>query len=341
MYLTISPQKLSQKYSSSSADFVTYLEKENQSINADSPELFFNQDSHRITSSEVIEAIDGNVAKLKRTEPRYYSITINPSQRELNHIGNDKQKLITYTREVMKNYAAAFNRQIHGRPVSPKDILFFGKVEFSRTFKGTDREVRENKPFLKRIAALENSLRKIEREELSAPASDIKNELNKVIVQCPHKINNKPIEPGMRKPGNQSHIHLIVSRKDISNTYSLSPGSKYRSSEVVMHGKLVRRGFDRDKFFQTAEKTFDRLFNYQRNFVESYDAKKILAKDPQKFYSSLQHLTPAEKKIALKLMDQAGLKLPMLNLNPNQASFVLKQIKRAIGVAVRSSSIGY
>lgn len=341
MYVTITPQKLTENYAQSSSDFVNYLEKENQTINSSSREFFFNQDKEVIPPEDVVQAIDGNTAKLKRSEPKYYSITINPSQRELAHIGNDKQKLKEFTREIMKNYAAAFNREIHGRSVRPEDILYYAKIESTRTYKGTDREIKENIPFLKEIAALENSIRKVDRGELEGNPAHLKKELHAIINKAPHKLNGKLIEQGMLKPGIQTHIHLIVSRKDISNSFSLSPGSKYRSSEVMMHGKLVKRGFERDQFFLSVEKTFDRLFSYNRNYVESYNAKKAFVKDPKSFYSNLQLLSPGEKKIAFAILNQSGVRFPQLNIATSQISFALKQINKALGIAVRSSSIGY
>lgn len=341
MYVTITPQKLTENYAQSSSDFVNYLEKENQTINASSREFFFNQNNDVIPAEDVVQAIDANSAKLKRSEPKYYSITINPSQRELAHIGNDKQKLKLYTREIMKNYAAAFNREINGRSVRAEDILYYAKIESTRTYKGTDREIKENIPFIKSIAALENTIKKVERGELTGNPAHLRKELQSVMDKAPHKLNGKLIEQGMLKPGIQTHIHLIVSRKDISNSFSLSPGSKYRSSEVLMHGKLVKRGFERDQFFLSAEKTFDRIFNYNRNYVESYNAKKAFVKDPKIFYSKLQLLSPGEKKIAFAILNESGLRIPNLNLTQSHISFALKQLNKALGMAVRSSSIGY
>ena len=341
MYFTITPQKLTPSYSQSSGDFVSYLEKENQNVNAEAPELFFSGDRNDIVAEDVVTAIDGNSAKLKQSEPKYYSITLNPSRRELEFLGNNKDKLKEYAREVMKEYAQAFNREIYGRAVRPQDILYFGKLESTRSFKGTDREIKENAPYLKKIAALEHSIRKIEHGELKGNLPALHKELKVVVQETPHKINGKVIEQGMLKEGLQTHVHLIVSRKDISNTYSLSPGSKYRSSEVMMHGKLVKRGFDRDQFFQSAEKTFDRMFGYNRNFVESYNGRKALTKDPAKYYAHLHTLSPTEKKIAFSILRQSGLQIPNLGISQGQVSFALKQLRKALGVGIRSSSIGY
>lgn len=341
MYLTITPQKLTQNYSQSSKDFVEYLEKENQVLDRGSQQFFFNGGEDKIPPEDVILSIDRNSAKLKRSEPKYYSITINPSQRELIHIGNDKNKLKEYIREVMKEYALAFNREIFGRKVKVEDLLYFGKIESQRTYKGTDLEIKENTPFLKKIAALENVTRKVERGFLSGDLDLLRKQLHALVDQTPHKINGKAIEQGMPKPGVQTHIHLIVSRKDASNSFSLSPGSKYRASEVIMHGKVVKRGFERDRFYREAEKTFDRMFGFKRNYVESYQGRKMLIKDARQYYSHLQGLSPAEKKIAFLILKQADLSIPNLNIAPGQVSFALKQVKKALEIGIRSSSIGY
>ena len=96
MYITISPQKLSGTFSLSVADFVNYLEKENLATTTPN-EFFFNQYAEEIDPETVISEIDTNTAKLKKTEPRYYSIITNPSQRELQHLNNCPRKLRAYT----------------------------------------------------------------------------------------------------------------------------------------------------------------------------------------------------------------------------------------------------
>lgn len=341
MYLTISPQKLSQNFSQSVIDFVSYLEKENEGKEAAQKEMFFNQERNDIEPSHVTNEIDKNSAKLKRTEPKYYSITLNPSRRELEHISNSPEALKQYTREVMKEYAAAFNREINGRPININDIKYFAKIEHQRSFKGTDREIKENSPFIKQVAALENQLRRLHRGEIAGNISEVEKKLHKIKLDAPHKINGKIIEQGMRKEGLQTHVHIIVSRKDASNCYSLSPGSKYRSSEVVMHGKIVKRGFGRDQFFDKAEKTFDKLFAYNRNYVETYQGRKTFVKHPQQYYSHLNSLSLAEKRIAFMVLGHTGVSIPHFYIPQNQISFAIKQLKKALEVGIRSSSVGY
>lgn len=66
MYITITAQKMGANYSQSSADFVGYLEKENQGLEQRDMEHFFNQFGDEISAEEVVKEIDGNTTKLKR-----------------------------------------------------------------------------------------------------------------------------------------------------------------------------------------------------------------------------------------------------------------------------------
>jgi len=152
-------------------------------------------------------------------------------------------------------------------------------------------------------------------------------EVAKLERQAPHQQSGQRIVQGMPKEGNQSHVHIIVSRKDASNRFSLSPGSKYKASQVELNGKTVKRGFDRDKFFGKAEKTFDKNFGYQRNFVETYKARKEFIKNPRSYYSALMKLPTNEKTMAMRILKQTG--MPMMPSIPtSQAQLALKVFNR-------------
>ena len=342
MYITITPQKLGGTYSQSSGDFVGYLEKENQGLEHEQMEHFFNQYGDEISAEEVVKDIDGNGAKLKKTEPKFYSITVSPSKYELNRLQNSSEDLKKYTRELMKDYVASFNREINGRPITIDDIKYYAKIEHQRTFKGTDFQIKENQPYATKILQLKNDIRKIESGTLEGNIRHKEKEMAKLEREAPHQQNGKRIVQGMSKAGNQSHIHIIVSRKDASNTFSLSPGSKHKASEVEMHGKKVKRGFDRNNFFQSAEKTFDKTFGYQRNFAETYKARKDFIKNPKIYFASLMKLPTNEKALAFKIMGKAG--IPMMPSIPvTQAQLAMKifnRLRRGAEVAIKSSSIG-
>ena len=342
MYITITPQKLGNNYSQSSADFVGYLEKENQGLEQEHMEHFFNQYGDEISAEEVVREIDGNTAKLKKKEPKFYSITISPSKYELDRLQNSSEDLKRYTRALMKDYVASFNREINGRPISIDDIKYYAKIEHQRTFKGTDREIRENQPYATKILQMKTEIRNIQEGRAEGNVNKMKREISILEKQAPHQQNGKRIVQGMPKEGNQSHIHIIVSRKDASNSVSLSPGSKHKASEVEMHDKNVKRGFNRDKFFENAEKTFDKTFGYKRNFAETYKARKDFIKNPKIYFASLMKLPTNEKAIAFKVMGKAG--LPMMPSIPvTKAQLAMKifnRLRRGGEVAIKSSSIG-
>ncbi|TDN93332.1 hypothetical protein DET49_10458 [Salegentibacter sp. 24] len=342
MYITITPQKLGGNYSQSSGDFVCYLEKENEGLKSSEMEHFFNQYDDEISAEKVVKEIDDNTAKLKKTEPKFYSITVSPSKYELNRLQNSSEDLKRYTRELMKDYVASFNREINGRPIRIEDIKYYAKIEHQRRFKGTDWQIKENQPYATQILQLKNEIRQLKAKDREGEIKSLQRKISKLEREAPHQQDGKRIVQGMPKAGNQSHIHIIVSRKDASNTFSLSPGSKHKASEVEMHGKKVKRGFDRDQFFERAEKTFDKTFGYQRNFVETYKARKDFIKNPKVYFASLMKLPTNEKAIAFKMMRESG--VPMLPSIPvSQAQLAMKafnRLRRGVEVAIKSSSIG-
>ncbi len=342
MYITITAQKMGGNYSQSSADFVGYLEKENEGLEQRDMEHFFNQFGDEISAEEVVKEIDGNTAKLKKKEPKFYSITVSPSKYELRKLQNNSQDLKTYTRELMKDYVASFNREINGRPITIDDIKYYAKIENQRTFKGTDFQIKENQPFASKILQLKTDIRNIQDGRAEGNINKMKKEIAKLERQAPHQQNGKRIVQGMPKGGNQSHIHIIVSRKDASNSISLSPGSKHKASEVEMHGKKVKRGFDRDTFFAKAEKTFDKTFGYKRNYAETYKAKKTFVKNPNLYFSALMKLPANEKALAFKMISKSGLPIvPSIPVSQAQIALrVFKRLRRGVEVAIKSSSIG-
>lgn len=348
MYITITPQKLTETYSQSVADFVDYLEKENDSLEQnDLPtgqagmEHFFNQYADEISTEQVVKDINENTSKLKRDEPKFYSITVNPSKYELSRLQNSREDLKVYTRALMQDYVTSFNRELNGKPISIDDIKYFAKIEHQRAFKGTDRQINENQPYATKILQLKQDIRKVQRGELDGNLSQMKSQIEKLEKEAPHQQNGKRIVQGMKKDGNQSHIHIIVSRKDASNSISLSPGSKYKSSEVMMNGKLVKRGFDRDAFFSKAEKTFDTTFNYKRNYAESYQSKKDFVKNPKLYFSTLLGLPRTEKALAFKILAKSGVHMPTIPTNKVQLALkVINKLKRGVDVAIKSGSIG-
>lgn len=343
MYITITAQKIDHTYAQSASAFVDYLEKENEGKDRADMERFFNHYTDDIQAAEVIHDIDRNTAKLKKKEPKFYSITLNPSSRELHAIDNAPEALKRYTREVMKDYAKAFNREIDGRPVTVDDLKYYAKVERQRTFKGSDQQIIENQPYATKILLLKQEIRGLTSSKEVHAIKKREREIERLEREAPHQLDGKRIVRGMSKPGPQSHVHIIVSRKDRTNRYSLSPGSKYKASDIQMNGKWVKRGFDRDSFFKDAEKTFDALFKYQRNYVETYTARKTFHRDPKLYFSMITKLPANDRTLAFQLLHKIGVDTTLLRMPTTKLQMTLKAInllKRGVGKAIESGSIG-
>ena len=67
-------------------------------------------------------------------------------------------------------------------------------------------------------------------------------------------------EPGL-------HVHIIVSRKDGTNRFKLSPMTNHRGGS----SGVIKRGFDRDSFYRACEKIFDKTTGFDRSPEKSYD----------------------------------------------------------------------
>lgn len=257
----------------SCSNLALYLEKENEYLDmsirkcASSEEAFqlesrkqgfFTALEINISTIEVINSIDANKKKLGANDAKYFAPTISFSENELEHIAflasgkkniksvwdlsfkeiEEYNRLIReYGRKVMDNYALNFNRQDKGIK-NGADLVYFGKIEHFRKFKGTDKEVAD-----------------------------------------------KSVKSGKFKPGLQSHIHLIVSRKDRTQQLKLSPTCNETNTKRVIGGNNYQVGFDRQKWIEMNEKTFDEHFKYQRKELEKFKNQNILKNgSPQEKY---------------------------------------------------------
>ena len=93
---------------------------------------FFNLTDDNIYKSKVIKDIDSNIGQLLKTDAKFYSIHVSPSEKELRAMGNTEQEqaeaMKRYIREVfIPEYAQNFNKEL-----SASDIKFYGKIHFAR-----------------------------------------------------------------------------------------------------------------------------------------------------------------------------------------------------------------
>ena len=95
---------------------------------------------------------------------------------------------------------------------------------------------------------------------------------------------------GQPKEGEQMHVQIIVSRKDITNKIKLSPMNNSRGRNKQHSAKLGQ--FDRVAFKELAELLFDQMFDFDRMLKDSMN------------YALTMKNGNAEQKRAVHLLDQ-------------------------------------
>ncbi|RZM22874.1 MAG: molybdopterin-guanine dinucleotide biosynthesis protein MobB [Pedobacter sp.] len=90
------------------------------------------------------------------------------------------------------------------------------------------------------------------------------------------EVKSGQVKRGTVKPGEQMHVQVIVSRKDISNKIRLSPMNKSRGRNAEHSKKLGQ--FDRVAFKNSGERVFDQQFHFQRPISETFNHANANAK---------------------------------------------------------------
>ena len=87
-----------------------------------------------------------------------------------------------------------------------------------------------------------------------------------------YSVKDKEVKEGLkkrgeRKEGEQMHIQVIVSRKDITNKIKLSPLNNSRGTNQQHSAKMGQ--FDRKAFKASGEQFFDQAFNFDRSLKDT------------------------------------------------------------------------
>src|SRR5690606_15177570 len=120
--------------------------------------------------------------------------------------------------------------------------------------------------------------------------------------------SGEAIKEGVAKGGVNYHVHIVVSRHDKTNDprskLSLSPMSKYREQNSHLNNQKNKTiGFNRDAFFQNAEKTFDDFFNYNRDYSKSYEVMKKNANTKGKRENNKNEIVKNMKKKLMRYVE--------------------------------------
>lgn len=223
--------------SGSCIPLVKYLSKEDKERERDK-EYFFNHDRDHVLSQDVIKAIDGIKGQLMKKDAKFYSLVVAPREDAMSLIKDDKWKFVNYIRDLMSIYAQNFNNKDGTKKgLKGEDLIWFGKIEYNRYYKGNDEEVKKG-----------------------------------------------IVKQGDKKPGDQIHAHIIVGRKDKTNTYKLSPLAN------------DKKQFNRVDFKTKGHKYFDLFYKYAGSGkeLEEFLLKKYGPTEERVKY--LEHLLEIEKE---------------------------------------------
>ena len=90
--------------------------------------------------------------------------------------------------------------------------------------------------------------------------------------------NASALKPGL-------HVHMIISRKDRSNTYKLSPMTNHRKGT----SGVIKHGFHRNDYYRECERIFDEHFKHERSVEQSFD-----------YCNAMRHGTEEEREEQLR-----------------------------------------
>jgi len=232
MYVKIHSEKKTNNRGSCN-DLVNYLEKENKEKDLLSQAKFFDQKTSDVSSYTVQSSIDSNKGKLGKDETKFYMISISPSKDELRHICK------SISGREIKNVSQLTDRELIKYEEALKDYSMIVMNDYAKNF---NRGLTcDNLVYFGKV------------------------EYNRYYGRDSAEVKEGTHKAGEKKEGLQTHVHVIVSRMDESKKIRLSPMANAKNSKNIINGKEVQIGFDRIKFVQSCEKSFDSNFDYKRS----------------------------------------------------------------------------
>lgn len=220
-------------------DLANYLDKEIEN-------KFFNHTEIDIKTYDVVQKIDTNISKLGKNDDKFFAPTINFSDKELKHILKD------ITNKKIDNISQLTPKE--------KEIFESRIIDYSRLVMNNYAQ---------------NFNRGLKGKDLVY--------FGKIEHNRTYKFDDRLVKKGYAtagttKPGLNTHVHIIVSRKDITQRYKLSPTTTYKQGIKKVGKNVGKIGFDRKNFKNLNEKSFDNLFAYNRGILEKFNVLNTLKK---------------------------------------------------------------
>lgn len=110
----------------------------------------------------------------------------------------------------------------------------------------------------------------IRNDVMEKYASNFNKGLDKNDIMYYGKIHHERKNDGQKL---DMHAHILISRKTMDNTKKISPQTNHKSAE---NSGIVRSGFNRAAFYRQAEESFDKRFNYEREYKNSFEYQNAM-----------------------------------------------------------------
>lgn len=214
-------------------DLVSYLDKDSSTTSG-----FFDATSEGISPFSVVDNIDSNVQALGRNDAKFYMLSINPSHKELcDLIGRDYDSCDPLTEREHNELEEALIG--YTRKSMDAYALNFGRDKIKS---GED---------LLYYARIETSR----------------------IYKPTHENISSGVRIGSEKPGLNYHVHVVVSRKSRDGKSKLSPQVVSRGNDWVLNGRVVKRGFNHERWKEECQEVWNRDYSYSLNaYIDREDS---------------------------------------------------------------------
>lgn len=221
-----------------------YLEKENAGKEPGDKMAFFNHRYDNVARSTAVAQIDNNHKNLSKSDNKFFMVSVNPSHHEMQHLIK-----VTTGREGITDFTQLTRKEQERVFVEMRNYTRKVMDVYAQNF---DRPNVRDGGDLVYFAKIE-TMRKWhpwDREVRSGQA-----------------------KAGELKPGLNVHVHVCVSRNDVTQTTKLSPESRSRGGKQQLNGKAVQQGFNHEAFKEKSGAAFRSTYNYKGYEKEQYNQR--------------------------------------------------------------------
>ena len=248
------------------------------------------------------------------------------------HLGGDGKRIAENTKI-----------KIVERKLEGGDLVYFGKVETQRHYKPDDKEhqdtFKHNKELRTDIVQKTKDRDKAFKDKDYAIANKLNVELAKLEKQYIRNTEGKIIKPHELKDGKNHHVHVVVSRKDMTQTLKLHPLTNSKGSANKLNGIDVQIGFNRDKFAERAENAFDKRFEYDREVKDKYTYLRDQKNDTEKAIKAIIKAPTNEREAARKLVRELTKDIEVKKVFDKIPKNVSQLRSKAIDMAVNKIAV--